>query len=50
MFLEKAEDIIKNKYKDFGGFKPNWLLKVTWENMTISGMEKDRVILYNNRL
>ena len=46
MFLEQAEVIIKRRFKDFGGFRANWLVKVTWENMTISGMEKERVFLY----
>ena len=45
MFLEQAEVIIKRRFKDFGGFRANWLVKVTWENMTISGMEKERVSL-----
>ena len=45
MFLEQAEVIIKGRFKDFGGFRANWLVKVTWENMTISGMEKERVFL-----
>ena len=46
MFLEQAEVIIKGRFKDFGDFRANWLVKVTWDNMTISGMEKEKVFLY----
>ena len=50
MFLELAEVIIKRKFKDFGDFKANWLVKVTWENMTLLGMEKERVCSMKNCL
>lgn len=40
IFLEKADGIIKAYFKDFKNFKANWLVKVTWENMTVVGIEK----------
>lgn len=39
-FMEKADNIIKTYFKDFKEFKANWLVKVTWENMTVRGNEK----------
>lgn len=38
--MEKADGIIKSYFKDFKGFKANWLVKVTWGNMTVVGIEK----------
>lgn len=38
--MEKADSIIKTYFKDFKGFKANWLVKVTWENMTVMGIKK----------
>lgn len=38
--MEKADNIIKAYFKDFKGFKANWLVKVTWENMTVRGIKK----------
>ncbi|XP_078333705.1 uncharacterized protein LOC111101935 [Crassostrea virginica] len=46
MFLEQAEVIIKGRFKDFGDFRANWLVKVTWDNMTISGMEKEKKVTF----
>ena len=46
MLLEPEEVLIKRSFKDFGDFRANWLVKVTWDNMTISGMEKEKVFLY----
>lgn len=42
MFMEKADGIVKKHFKDFGDFKATWLVKVTWENMTLYG-HKDQV-------
>nr|XP_022290316.1 uncharacterized protein LOC111101946 isoform X2 [Crassostrea virginica]XP_022290324.1 uncharacterized protein LOC111101946 isoform X2 [Crassostrea virginica] len=50
MFLELAEVIIKRRFKDFGDFKANWLVKVTWENMTLLGMEKERKVTFQTYL
>lgn len=43
--MEKADNIIKAYFKDFKGFKANWLVKVTWENMTVGGSKKEKVRL-----
>lgn len=38
-FMEKADGIIKKYFKDFKEFQANWLVKVTWENMTVVGIK-----------
>lgn len=38
-FMEKADGIIKKYFKDFKEFQANWLVKVTWENMTVVGLK-----------
>lgn len=38
--MDKADNIIKASFKDFKGFKANWLVKVTLENMTVRGIKK----------
>lgn len=43
MFMEQADNIIETHFKDFGNFKASWLVKVTWENMTVNGMKKEEV-------
>ena len=45
MFMEKADSIVKKHFKDFGDFQATWLVKVTWENMTLYG-HKDKVKLF----
>lgn len=42
MFMEKADGIVKKHFKDMRDFKATWLVKVTWENMTLYG-HKDQV-------
>ena len=42
MFMEKADSIVKKNFKDFKDFQATWLVKVTWENMTLYG-HKDKV-------
>lgn len=36
-FMEKADGIVKKYFKDLKDFKATWLVKVTWENMTLYG-------------
>lgn len=43
MFMEQADNIIKKHFRDFGNFEASWLVKVTWENMTVNGMKKEEV-------
>lgn len=38
-FMEMADDIVKKHFKDFKDFKATWLVKVTWENMTLFGQQ-----------
>lgn len=38
--MEKVDNIIKVYFKDFKGFKVNWLVKVIWENMIVGGIKK----------
>lgn len=38
-FMEKADGIIKKYFKDLKEFQANWLVKVTWENMTVVGIK-----------
>lgn len=40
--MEKADGIVKKYFKDLKYFKATWLVKVTWENMTLYG-HKERV-------
>jgi hypothetical protein len=47
MFMEKADSIISKHFRDLRNFKATWLVKVTWENMTLFGDEK-QVFDYNN--
>uniref|UniRef100_A0A8W8MTE0 Uncharacterized protein n=2 Tax=Magallana gigas TaxID=29159 RepID=A0A8W8MTE0_MAGGI len=49
-FMEKADNIIKAYFKDFKGFKANWLVKVTWENMTVGGSKKEKKITFQTFL
>lgn len=39
IFMEMADDIVKKHFKDFKDFKATWLVKVTWENMTLFGQQ-----------
>ncbi|XP_048727085.2 uncharacterized protein LOC125645542 [Ostrea edulis] len=43
MFMEKADSIVKNHFRDLRDFKATWLVKVTWENMTLFGNKEQRV-------
>lgn len=43
--MEKVDNIIKVYFKDFKGFKVNWLVKVIWENMIVGGSKKEKVRL-----
>lgn len=49
MFMEKADSIVKKHFKDFGDFQATWLVKVTWENMTLYG-HKDKVKQFQNMM
>ena len=42
-FLRKSNAIIRQQFRDFPEFETSWLLKVTWENMTLFG-DKSKVI------
>lgn len=46
MFMEQADNIIETHFKDFGNFKASWLVKVTWENMTVNGMKKEEKVTF----
>ncbi|XP_055997522.1 uncharacterized protein LOC125648181 [Ostrea edulis] len=43
VFMEKADSIVKKHFRDLRGFKATWLVKVTWENMTLYGNKKQKV-------
>ncbi|XP_061189287.1 uncharacterized protein LOC133197327 [Saccostrea echinata] len=43
MFMEKADGIVKKHFRDLRNFKATWLVKVTWENMTLYGYETKKV-------
>lgn len=42
-FLGKSNAIVRHQFRDFPEFETSWLLKVTWENMTLSG-DQSKVI------
>lgn len=39
--MEMADSIIKKYFRDFeeSNFKASWLVKVTWESMTVDGID-----------
>lgn len=39
IFMDMADDIIRKHFKDLQDFKATWLVKVTWENMTLFGQD-----------
>ncbi|XP_055997524.1 uncharacterized protein LOC125645548 [Ostrea edulis] len=43
VFMEKADSIVKNNFRDLKDFKASWLVKVTWENMTLHGYKEKKV-------
>ncbi|XP_055997519.1 uncharacterized protein LOC125645547 isoform X2 [Ostrea edulis] len=43
VFMDKADSIVKQHFKDLRDFKATWLVKVTWENMTLYGNEEQNV-------
>lgn len=44
--MEKADGIVKKYFKDLNYFKATWLVKVTWENMTLYGHKEQVNILF----
>lgn len=44
--MEKADGIVKKYFKDLKYFKATWLVKVTWENMTLYGHKEQVNILF----
>nr|XP_022300335.1 uncharacterized protein LOC111108627 [Crassostrea virginica] len=42
-FLGKSNAIVRHQFRDFPEFETSWLLKVTWENMTLSGYQSKTV-------
>eukprot|EP00105_Crassostrea_gigas_P033151 XP_011456409.1 PREDICTED: uncharacterized protein LOC105348593 [Crassostrea gigas] len=49
-FMEKADGIVKKYFKDLKYFKATWLVKVTWENMTLYGHKEQRDVAFNVRM
>ncbi|XP_062609554.1 uncharacterized protein LOC134271353 [Saccostrea cucullata] len=49
LFLRKANEIIRLQFGDFPHFEATWLVKVTWENMTLFG-DKSQVVTFQNLL
>ncbi|XP_062601606.1 uncharacterized protein LOC134263292 [Saccostrea cucullata] len=43
MFMEKADGIVKKHFRDLRNFRASWLVKVTWENMTLYGDKTKKV-------
>lgn len=39
IFMDMADDIVRKHFKDLQDFKATWLVKVTWENMTLFGQD-----------
>lgn len=44
--MEKADGIVKKYFKDLKYFKATWLVKVTWENMTLYAHKEQVNILF----
>lgn len=42
LFLRKANTIVRLQFADFPEFEASWIVKVTWENMTVFG-DKSKV-------
>ncbi|XP_062605769.1 uncharacterized protein LOC134267580 [Saccostrea cucullata] len=43
LFLNKANEMIRIQFPDFHDFEATWLVKVTWENMTLFGYHSQLV-------
>ncbi|XP_061188876.1 mucin-like protein [Saccostrea echinata] len=43
LFLNKANEMIRIQFPDFSDFEATWLVKVTWENMTLFGYKSQIV-------
>ncbi|XP_062605771.1 uncharacterized protein LOC134267581 isoform X2 [Saccostrea cucullata] len=43
LFLNKANEMIRIQFPDFPDFEATWLVKVTWENMTLFGYNSQLV-------
>lgn len=37
--MDMADDIVRKHFKDLQDFKATWLVKATWENMTLFGQD-----------
>ncbi|XP_061182283.1 mucin-like protein [Saccostrea echinata] len=47
LFIGKANEIVRHQFGDFPDFEATWLVKVTWENMTLFGDKSQRVTFQN---
>ncbi|XP_061188887.1 uncharacterized protein LOC133197060 [Saccostrea echinata] len=44
--IEKADKIVKKYFKDFKDFEATWLVKVTWENMTLFDHKSQKKVTF----
>ena len=49
-FLEKANKIVRLHFGDFPEFETSWLVKATWENMTLFGDKTKVILLFKQKL
>ncbi|XP_055997755.1 uncharacterized protein LOC125645868 isoform X2 [Ostrea edulis] len=49
LFLRKANEMVRLQFRDFPQFEASWLVKVTWENMTLFG-DKSRTATFQSLL
>ncbi|XP_062579175.1 uncharacterized protein LOC134241103 [Saccostrea cucullata] len=43
MFMQKADGIVKKYFKDYKDFKATWLVKVTWQNMSLISNSQQKI-------
>ncbi|XP_062609556.1 uncharacterized protein LOC134271356 [Saccostrea cucullata] len=46
LFLNKANEMIRIQFPDFHDFEASWLVKVTWENMTLYGYHSQVIVTF----